>query len=228
MWHLQSPSLRPLGSFAFSVFCFVLFFVFCLFRAEPTAYGGSQARGLIGAVATDLHHSHSNAKSLTHWLRPGIEPATSWFLVGFVSAVPWRELPFCVFKRKIWWNLPFGILKGRMRFSNFFPLFMATWAAYGSSQDTGRIRAAAAGCNVGSKPRLQSTPQLMTILDPILNPLSKARDGTHILMDTSQICSPLSHNGNSQDFLTLRCSLGNPGAVTYVNYIFHQLYKQHC
>ena len=35
------------------------FFVFCLFRAAPTAYGGSQARGLIGAVAARLHHSHS-------------------------------------------------------------------------------------------------------------------------------------------------------------------------
>ena len=27
------------------------FFVFCLFRAAPEAYRGSQARGLIGAVA---------------------------------------------------------------------------------------------------------------------------------------------------------------------------------
>ena len=31
----------------------------------------------------------------------------------------------------------------------------------------------------------------------ILNPLSKARDGTHILMDTSQVLNLLSHNGNS-------------------------------
>ena len=33
-----------------------------------------------------------NARSLTHWARPGIEPATSRFLVGFVSAVPRRDL----------------------------------------------------------------------------------------------------------------------------------------
>ena len=26
-------------------------------------YGGTQARGLIGAIAADLHHSHSNARS---------------------------------------------------------------------------------------------------------------------------------------------------------------------
>ena len=31
----------------------------------------------------------------------------------------------------------------------------------------------------------------------ILNPLSGARDRTHIFMDTSQLCSPLSHNGDS-------------------------------
>ena len=31
----------------------------------------------------------------------------------------------------------------------------------------------------------------------ILNPLRKARDGTCILMDTSWVCNPLSHNRNS-------------------------------
>jgi len=42
------------------------FFFFCLFAiswAAPTAYGGSQARGQIGAVATNLRQSHSNAGS---------------------------------------------------------------------------------------------------------------------------------------------------------------------
>ena len=32
-------------------------------RAAPMAYGGSQARGLIGAVATSRCHSHSNVGS---------------------------------------------------------------------------------------------------------------------------------------------------------------------
>ena len=31
----------------------------------------------------------------------------------------------------------------------------------------------------------------------IVNPLSKARGRTCILMDTSGVCNPLSHNGNS-------------------------------
>ena len=39
------------------------FFVFS--RATPVAYGGSQARGLKGAVAAGLRHSHSNAGSMT-------------------------------------------------------------------------------------------------------------------------------------------------------------------
>ena len=47
-------------------FFFFVFLSFCLFafpRATPMAYGGSQARGGIGAVAAGLSHSHSNAGS---------------------------------------------------------------------------------------------------------------------------------------------------------------------
>ena len=42
------------------------FFCVCIFafsRAAPTAYGGSQARGGIRAVAAGLRHSHSNGGS---------------------------------------------------------------------------------------------------------------------------------------------------------------------
>ena len=51
----------------------------------------------IRAASATYTTSHSNARSLTHLARPGIKPATSWFLVGFVSAVPQRELPPFVF-----------------------------------------------------------------------------------------------------------------------------------
>ena len=37
-------------------------FFFFSFYGHTIAYGGSQARGQIGAVATGLHHSHSNAR----------------------------------------------------------------------------------------------------------------------------------------------------------------------
>ena len=44
---------------------FILFylFIFLLFRAAPSAYGGSRARGSIGASAAGLHQSHSNGGS---------------------------------------------------------------------------------------------------------------------------------------------------------------------
>ena len=45
---------------------FIYLFIFCLFAiswAAPAAYGGSQARGVIGAVAAGLCQSHSNAGS---------------------------------------------------------------------------------------------------------------------------------------------------------------------
>ena len=84
----------------------LLFFIF-IFRATPLANGTSQARGLIGATAANLCHSHSNrgsaaslliyttahgkVRSLTHWARAGIKSVTSWLLVGFVITEPWWE-----------------------------------------------------------------------------------------------------------------------------------------
>ena len=50
-------------------YSFFFFFSFCLFRAALATYGGSQARGLIGATASSLLHSHSNTRSEPH-LRP--------------------------------------------------------------------------------------------------------------------------------------------------------------
>ena len=45
------------------VLFFGFFGGFCLFRAAPTGYGGSQARGPIRATAAGLHHSHGNMGS---------------------------------------------------------------------------------------------------------------------------------------------------------------------
>ena len=55
-----------------SFYFFFLFFIFLvvfLFRATLVAYGASQIRGLIGAVAAGLHQSHGNAGSELH-MRP--------------------------------------------------------------------------------------------------------------------------------------------------------------
>ena len=71
-----------------------------LFRATPTAYEGSQVKGWIRAVAASLHtHSqqlgiqgmaaayttaHRNARSLTHWGRPGIEQQSHGYKSGLL------------------------------------------------------------------------------------------------------------------------------------------------
>ena len=71
-----------------------------------------------------------------------------------------------------------------------FCLFRAAPAVYGNSQARGRIGAIAAGLhhshsNLGYEQCLWPTPQLMQCW--ILNPVSKARDWTCVLMDPSQI-----------------------------------------
>ena len=52
-------------------------------------------------------------------------------------------------------------------------------------------------CNVGSKPYLCC----------ILHTLSKARDRTCTLMDTSQVLNSLIHSGNSPGFLSCRAPI---------------------
>ena len=54
---LYNPTALFLGFVLFG------FFFFLLFGATPEAYGGSQARGQIGATAAGLCHSHSNPRS---------------------------------------------------------------------------------------------------------------------------------------------------------------------
>ena len=51
------------------IYVFIYLFIFVFSGATPVAYGGSQARGLIRAVAAGLRQSHSN----------------TWFLVGLVN-----------------------------------------------------------------------------------------------------------------------------------------------
>ena len=60
--------------------------------------------------------AHGKAESLTHCERPGIEPTSSWILLGFVTAEPpWELLDFCLFVCFV------------------FCLFRATPTAYGGS-----------------------------------------------------------------------------------------------
>ena len=80
-------------------YCHDFFLFFFLLSRAPAAYGSSQARGWIGAAASGLHHSHCNTGSLTHWVRPGIEPASSLLLVRFIMAESQWELPSTYYHR---------------------------------------------------------------------------------------------------------------------------------
>ena len=59
-----------------------------------------QQRGIwaVSAVSANYTTAHCNARSLTHWVRPGIKPTNSWLLVGFISAAPQWELPILPFE----------------------------------------------------------------------------------------------------------------------------------
>ena len=81
----SAEHLEILQMWLMTVNCF--FFFFLLFRDTPMIYGSSWAKGQIGTTAADLYHSQSNAGSLTHWARPGVEPASSWILVRFLTTV---------------------------------------------------------------------------------------------------------------------------------------------
>ena len=59
-------------------------FVF-LFRATLATYGSFQAMGGIRAAAVTYAAACWNCRSLTHWVRPGIEVPSSWIWVGFLT-----------------------------------------------------------------------------------------------------------------------------------------------
>ena len=83
-------------------------FFFFLVGAIPAANESSQARGQIRATAVayitatatpdqaksaTYTRAHGNALFPTHRARPGIEPASSWILVRFISIAPKWEFP---------------------------------------------------------------------------------------------------------------------------------------
>ena len=78
------------------------------------------------AASVTYTTAHGNARSPTHWSRPGIETETSCFLVGFVNHWATTETPvFCPYR--------------------------AAPTAYGGSQARGWIRVTAAGLHHSSR-----------------------------------------------------------------------------
>ena len=56
------------------------------------AYTTATATQDLSGICDLHHHSSGDAWSPTHRAMPGIEPKSSWILVGFISAMPLREL----------------------------------------------------------------------------------------------------------------------------------------
>ena len=57
------------------------------------AYTTAIAMQDLSSIASVIYTiAHSNARSLTHWERPGIEPESLWILVGLDTAKPRQEL----------------------------------------------------------------------------------------------------------------------------------------
>ena len=112
-----------------------------------------------------------------------------------------------------WWSI---WSQGHVAFLNFFSflgggsfcLFGAASTVYRDSQARGPV-----GTVVTGLCHSHSTRDPSRVCDlhhsswqhRILNPVSKAREWTHILMDASRIRQPLSHDGNSQCWLFLFC-----------------------
>ena len=60
---LKVTATSPHNIIHSNIYIFLFYFIFCLFRVAPEAYGGSQARSLIRALDASLCHRHSNAGS---------------------------------------------------------------------------------------------------------------------------------------------------------------------
>ena len=126
----------------------------------------------------NLHHSsRQNARSLTHWERPGIEPASWWILVGFISTELQWELPLYAFLKHKFSNIHKNskqslIIPAPHNHPSdlrviilsylfipflsffFFLIFRATPKIYGTSQARGRMGATGASLH-----QTQSQPQ---------------------------------------------------------------------
>ena len=97
---------------------------FFSFKGHIHGIWSCQARGRIRAATASLCHSHDNAGSdpclwhksqlmaaldpLTHWVRPGVKPASLWILVGFL--IHWTTMGTPPFHRLSSNIPPWGIL----------------------------------------------------------------------------------------------------------------------
>ena len=178
-------------------FGFLLLLLFWLFSAAPMAHESSQARGSnrsyscwptpqpqqcrIRAESVTYTTAHGNAGSLTHWARLGIQPASSWMLVRFISTEPLWELQ----GMGLWIFLVFFMK--RSPYQNFFLSFLIyfVWLHLQHVEVP--------------RPGTESEPQLQQCR--ILQPTASGQGSHPCLYNNlnccSQILNPLDHSGNS-------------------------------
>ena len=108
--HVHRISIHSLILWYFFMFSFSFFLFFFLFRpnlrhmeiprlgveAELQLPAYTQQHRIWAALSA-YNHSSPQARASTHWVRLGIQPATSWFLVGLISTAPQWELMFSFF-----------------------------------------------------------------------------------------------------------------------------------
>ena len=125
----------------------LVFFFFFFLRAAPEAYGGSHARVRIGATATPDLSLICKAGFLTHWVRPGIEPASSWLLFRFVTTQPQQELlAFLFFLLKYNWFTMFQVYSKVIQICTHTYILFQIFFHYGLWQGT---EYSSLGCTVG-------------------------------------------------------------------------------
>ena len=154
-------------------------------KGSPTWEQPTRRAFCQGRISFILFNPHHETEGCVAARLPSFFPSSLPF-----PLLPQREvIPFC---------FSFFHLFFKFYFIFIFPLFRATPTAYGGSQARSQVGAIAAGLHHSSGPCL------------ILNPLSKTRDRTHILTDTS--------------WIHFRCTTsGTPLFSIFLHLAFHKL-----
>ena len=179
----------PCSFLSFFLFLFVFLGLRLRHMEGPRLGVWSELQQLrIRAASATYTTVHSNARSLTHWVSPGIEPTTSWFqrqilnplsesrdrthnLSGSLTTEPRRELLFLSFFFFFFLGLHIQH-KEVLRLGVESELQPLAYTKARATPDPSLF------CNLH-----QSSQQRQ-----ILNPLNVARDWTCILKDTSWVC----------------------------------------
>ena len=84
-WEKIQTIIRNANVFYFILFYFILFYFFLLLGLDLWHIEVPRLVVELELQLLTYTTAHSNNGFLTHWVRPGIEPAFSWILVGFVT-----------------------------------------------------------------------------------------------------------------------------------------------